>query len=118
MIWRASGQEAPERDPMTQKTMAGSCPRGSAVIFTIIKNAWNIDPVITPVSTRTSTREVCTARAMASAIPTAQSPMTNERRRTIKKDDPGIRSPTEAPKVQPAATPRISGDTRGLRKRP
>src|SRR5579862_4046665 len=105
---------APVKLPSSQKVIAGSWLYGSATYFTSAMPAPKSDPTTTPVRTsvRTGSRPPIQV-PIATTSPTAISPPTNANAWIA---PIGSDASTAIPAPR-ADTPRMSGDTRGLRKR-
>ena len=103
---------------MSQKVMDGSCVLGSASVLTRAMPAPSSAPSAMPASTRTSTGSWRrTLALMATTTATAASPPPKARACTAAMVQPR-KMPSTAPRPAPAETPRMSGETSGLRNMP
>lgn len=105
-----------ESPPMSQKVMAGRVLIGSATNLIRERKAWKRAETTIPPRTSTTRESRPTRRPMRKAQPTANSP--RAKAAAWMPDQPREASiPMAAPKLAPAETPRMPGETRGFLKR-
>ena len=102
--------------PISQKVMDGSCVVGSATVLMSAMPAPSSAPTATPASTSTGSCRR-TSSDSPSTAPTADRPPTKAKPCTAPSGSPNQMART-APRPAPAETPRMSGDTNGLRNMP